>query len=715
VTDIRTGLVSAVAMVFLLTAIWPPALSAAGQEAGYARWLEHSRKLRSDPRLAAYFDFEAEDGVTLTNKAAGGPDDPGDGADKLEMTIYGAAWTTTEGRWKGKGGLRFHGSGDFVERAGVTGMPSGGQITLEAWFISYVDGVEQSIVSCGDLKDYFFWLVRRTRDDRIGLWMGHAGNTRNAASWTSDRAVSKGVWHHVVATYNKDAEGLVAVYLDGSLLAGSVDGSGGEIASPTSYFEIGCDDDVHGNTFNGIIDEVAIYKRALTADEIGNHYEMGKPAVVRRAIPKMKERPFSQKELLEPHVMQTPGLVQQEPDAPHEMETSAFSQKGVRKPEWGKYPVMSWGFAGMDLQQVIRFRSRPAVRTMVGPRSLGLSKGGICRLANGDLLVAGIYAGESPKNVMKIARSRDGAHTWEMVETKGARLLGKEPGLQVLSDGVLLLLTSHPHGFRVHRSQDSGVTWTVTPIGRTYDDEELHFDPGYGTVRNVLEEPDGSLMMIMSMNGPESGAEWSRTWRFWSHDRGITWQKREEAKIWKFELMMFGEASFARLADGRILAVSRTHLEPPIKGPPPAGPTPPHLPINEADNFLMLTESADNGLTWSTPRAISNYAEVHGHLLVLADGRILCTYASYHYPYGVLAMLSEDNGKTWDRKRPIRLAYSLSVYCGWPSSIQLPDGDIVTYYVGSRYREKSANVFVPGAGDGFSETVRWKLPARRGR
>jgi hypothetical protein len=397
------------------------------------------------------------------------------------------------------------------------------------------------------------------------------------------------------------------------------------------------------------------------------------------------------------------------------METRPFSQKGLGEPQWGKYPVMSWGFAGMDLQRVIRFRPKPAVRTMVGPRSLGLSKGGICRLANGDLLIAGIYAGESPKNVMKIARSRDGAHTWEMVETKGARLLGKEPGLQVLSDGVLLLLTSHPHGFRVHRSQDSGVTWTVTPIGRTYDDEELHFDPGYHTVRNVLEEPDGSLMMIMSMNGPESGSEWSRTWRFWSHDRGITWQKREEAKIWKFEQVMFGEASFVRLVDGRILAVSRTHLEPPISGPPPAGPTPPHLPINEADNFLMLTESADNGLTWSTPRAISNHAEVHGHLLVLADGRILCTYASYHYPYGVLAMLSEDNGKTWDRKRPIRLAYSLSVYCGWPSSVQLPDGDIVTYYVGSRYREKSANVFVPGAGDGFSETVRWKLPARRGR
>ncbi len=395
-------------------------------------------------------------------------------------------------------------------------------------------------------------------------------------------------------------------------------------------------------------------------------------------------------------------------------EDKPMGRRPIPEPKWSKYTEFCWGFAGMDLQNVTETESRPAVRTQVAPRSLGVSKGSICRLANGDLLVAAVYAGELPKQVMKVFRSRDAGVSWTMVRTGGARLLGKEPALQALSDGVLLLLTSHPHGFRVHRSQDGGVTWTVTPIGRAYDDEALHWEPGYHTVRNVLEQPDGSLMMVMSMNGPESGSEWARTWLFRSTDRGRTWQKHEQVKGWRFKESMFAEASFARLSEGRILAVSRTRQEPPISGPPPAGPPPPHEPVNEADNFLVLSESKDNGLTWSTPRAISNYAEVHGHLLALADGRLMCTYASYHYPHGVFAMFSEDGGKTWDRESPMLLAYSLTSWCGWPTSIQLPDGDIITYYVGTRYQEgPGLSLLRPGSGDNTAEVVRWKLPAEQ--
>ncbi len=68
---------------------------------------------------------------------------------------------------------------------------------------------------------------------------------------------------------------------------------------------------------------------------------------------------------------------------------------------------------------------------------------------------------------------------------------------------------------------------------------------------------------------------------------------------------------------------------------------------------MLLMNSEDNGIHWTEPREFLNYSEVHGYLTVLRDGRILCTYANYHLPFGSVAILSNDQGKTWDKQHPI--------------------------------------------------------------
>jgi len=61
------------------------------------------------------------------------------------------------------------------------------------------------------------------------------------------------------------------LYMDGELVAGP-NGPYGAIAYDTGIMAIGWDDGIAERYFNGLIDEVRIYNRALTPQEIMNHY-----------------------------------------------------------------------------------------------------------------------------------------------------------------------------------------------------------------------------------------------------------------------------------------------------------------------------------------------------------------------------------------------------------------------------------------------------------
>ena len=74
-------------------------------------------------------------------------------------------------------------------------------------------------------------------------------------------------WHHLVGVGDSDSARL---YIDGSLVATSTGGVS-NINVPGANFRIGYEN-TRPSYFNGTIDEVRIYNRALTADEIREHY-----------------------------------------------------------------------------------------------------------------------------------------------------------------------------------------------------------------------------------------------------------------------------------------------------------------------------------------------------------------------------------------------------------------------------------------------------------
>ena len=368
------------------------------------------------------------------------------------------------------------------------------------------------------------------------------------------------------------------------------------------------------------------------------------------------------------------------------------------EPDWTKYPSGLWGYAGVDRNRVVACTQLPAVRARIGHR--GLYKPGFCQTQDGELFACPCFQNEANVFHMKIYRSSDNAESWQLVESSGSELLGKEPALTALSSGSILLVTSHPHGYRIHRSADRGRGWTV-----------FELEDGLGMFRTVLEHDDGSLMLLVTQNTYfDPAAPPSKAWFYRSTDDGCTWAQHAEIQQWEHPVGMFEEGHVIRLEDGRLLGVGRVIGDIPIGDtPPPRGiPTPRG---DETGDHMIIMASSDEGLTWTEPLPLTDYAQPHGHLLRLHDGRILCSYANYAQPYGPYAMFSHDNGQTWDKTHTVQLALSLNCYAGWPTSIQLDSGEIVTTYAVTGYLEgEGVSLMVPGRGDCVCESVRWTPP-----
>ena len=267
--------------------------------------------------------------------------------------------------------------------------------------------------------------------------------------------------------------------------------------------------------------------------------------------------------------------------------------------------------------------------------------------------------------------------TWEKINR--TRLFGKEPSMTALADGSLVLTTqdfgpgSSGDRMPVCRSADGGRNWqTILLPGRAYP-------------RNVIVEADGNLLMIRGGKGMAS----PHLHLCRSRDGGATWDVTEGVIDW--DAPPYSEVASIRLADGRLLAALRTLA--------------PDVPVPDAHGFgvTMVTESKDDGAHWATPRTVTNIAEVHAFFTALDDGRILLTYANYHLPFGVFAIVSSDGGRTWDRDHPVQLALSASNTAGWPVTLQLADHSLITAYALTAYLHQSPGAFV-------TEVVRWRLP-----
>ena len=161
----------------------------------------------------------------------------------------------------GKKCFEFDGVDDYVEISGIT-TPS--IITFVCWFkrLGLGSGGVPRLHSRGDGPWSLEFGVGNTHaplKDKLGFYLAFTDGS--AAGWTEAFDVENDVWYHAAVSWDGD---WVHVYVDGTEVHSEEIGGGKTLNQGISRIGYAAGADY----FEGLIDEVAIYNVALSADDI---------------------------------------------------------------------------------------------------------------------------------------------------------------------------------------------------------------------------------------------------------------------------------------------------------------------------------------------------------------------------------------------------------------------------------------------------------------
>jgi len=243
------------------------------------------------------------------------------------------------------------------------------------------------------------------------------------------------------------------------------------------------------------------------------------------------------------------------------------------------------------------------------------------------------------------------------------------------NDGALVAITTGwgGKGLRGHviepwvsRSTDGGKTWDRS--GKLTSPSGIQHLIAFG---NVVAMGGGKLAapLYAGRRSPEEirtgkprlYPSFNDSYLYFSNDDGRTWGNPVLIGGEKYN-----ETAVLRLRADRWLAAVRS-----IGG--------------AIDQFV----SEDEGRTWKFSMALTPLSHHPGHLVRLADGRILLTYGirqrlkvsptTTNPDYAIGVRFSKDEGKTWTA--PARLvSLPSSTDGGYPATVQLADGTLLTAY-----------------------------------
>ena len=313
----------------------------------------------------------------------------------------------------------------------------------------------------------------------------------------------------------------------------------------------------------------------------------------------------------------------------------------------------------------------------------------IARRPDGELLV--VFSGDREEHVCpygktELIRSRDAGETWSRPEViNNSPLDDRDAGIIVLKSGTLVM-SSFTHetwdkldmyrgmgrwsAYQIDAwdrycrklSQETRQRWLGNWTRRSTDGGQT-WEPAVNSIGSGPHGPnethDGQLVSVGTV-GPDGRdgvvcAESTDEARSWRRIGAIPISKEHKA-------IEFSEPHVVEVSPGELVCVLRTEMG--IAG------------------VLYASRSSDGGKTWSTPEPTPlNGYDQPGHLKMLSDGRLLCTYGRRAEPFGQRACLSEDGGRTWEIGDEMVLRDdSPNTDMGYPATAEITPGEMLTVY-----------------------------------
>ena len=337
----------------------------------------------------------------------------------------------------------------------------------------------------------------------------------------------------------------------------------------------------------------------------------------------------------------------------------------------------------------------------------------VCRTKNGDLLA--VFSGDRDEHVcpfgkVQMVRSTDGGQTWSApVNICNTILDDRDAGIISLDDGTLVMAWFTSIAYRnlirdrsklargtprlywwLHDEKlpPADVEAQLGAFTRRSSDGGKTWEPAVRTPCSAPHGPvklkDGRLLYVGKSGDADHknlGANVGKVVAAESRDQGRSWQVIGEIPFPSqlHVLRDCHEPHAVETTDGRIVAQIRCERR------------------DSEFRGSLQSESSDGGKTW-TEAKIVGLDGYPPHLIRLADGKLLSVYgrrwpsdsAKFKRHLGEFACLSDDQGRTWDVKNEIKIAGHWNGDLGYPASVQLPDGSILTvYYQAEKKDEKT--------------------------
>jgi len=295
---------------------------------------------------------------------------------------------------------------------------------------------------------------------------------------------------------------------------------------------------------------------------------------------------------------------------------------------------------------------------------------------------------------------------------------GGEPDVAMIVGTTYLgkgVVTASPEsGMRLF-SRDFGETWNESyPVPEVLDGKALyHWDPLL-----VDRDESGRIIRLAEVryhetgygrNDPDPARKFDQAVIWFSADVGRTWSEPRTVPEW----YGVNELALVRAKNGDIIAGCRT--DNPVR----------FTEIQDMFSGLAVSISRDNGRTWSPLNRLYEYGRHHSSFVVMPDGDIVMGYvvrAGYTDTakglrrFGLEAVVSHDNGRTWDLDHKYILAWWTGQctgdtwWWGLPQSsatVLLPDGSLLTAFSTGFRNEPTQSLCVMD-----TALVKWRLDSR---